>query len=118
MSIPGHHHEVVFSGDVREIDTDESGAAIGVILMFDADEPCDVPIMFPAERPGVSVRDRLWVRGRLAYEPMPHRRESLHVVRARGVDLVKRPRQASSQRAYHTLLLSSGVPLSEVLSCL
>jgi hypothetical protein len=66
MSIPGHHHEVVFSGDVREIDTDESGAAIGVILMLNADEPWKVPIMFPAARPGVSVGDRLWVRGRLA----------------------------------------------------
>ena len=45
MSIPGHHHEVVFIGDVREIDTDESGAAIGVILMLDGDQPCEVPQM-------------------------------------------------------------------------
>jgi hypothetical protein len=45
MSIPGPHHEVVFIGDVREIDTDGSGAAIGVILMLDGDEPCDVPHM-------------------------------------------------------------------------
>jgi hypothetical protein len=107
MSIPGHHHKVVFIGDVREIDTDGSGAVIGVILMLDADEPCDVSIMFPAARPGVLIGNRLGVRGRLAYEPMPHRRESLHVVRARGVYLVKRPRQASSQRAHHTPLLSS-----------
>ena len=107
MSIPGHHHEVVFIGDVREIDSDGSGAAIGVILMLDGDEPCEVPILFPAAWPGVSVGDRLWVRGRLAYEPKPHRRESLHGVRARGGDLVKRPRQASSQRAHHTPLLSS-----------
>jgi hypothetical protein len=45
MSIPGHHHEVVFIGDVREIVTDGSGAAIGVILMLDGDEPCEVPQM-------------------------------------------------------------------------
>jgi hypothetical protein len=55
MSIPGHHHKVVFIGDVRKIDTDGSGAVIGVILMLDADEPCDVSIMFPAARPGVLI---------------------------------------------------------------
>jgi hypothetical protein len=94
MSTPGHHNEVVIIGDVREVYTDESGAAIGVILMLDADEPCEVPIMFPAARPRVSIGDRLWVRGRLASEPIPQRRESLHFVRARWVDLVQRPRQA------------------------
>jgi hypothetical protein len=93
MSTPGHHNEVVLIGDVREVYTDGSGAAIGVILMVDADEPCEVPIMFPAARPGVSVGDRLWVRGGLAFEPMPNRRESLHFVRARWIDPVKRPRQ-------------------------
>jgi hypothetical protein len=82
-------------GDVREVYTDGSGAAIGVILMVNADEPCEVPIMFPAARPGVSVGDRLWVRGRLAFEPMPNHRESLHFVRARWIDLVKRLRQVS-----------------------
>jgi hypothetical protein len=95
MSIPGHHHKVVFIGDVRKIDTDGSGAVVGVILMLDADEPCDVSIMFPAARPGVLIGNRLGVRGRLAYEPMPHRRESLYVGRAWWIDLVKRPRQAS-----------------------
>jgi hypothetical protein len=74
MSIPGHYNEVVFIGDVREVYTDGSGAAIGVILMVDADAPCEVPIMFPAARPGVSVGDRLWVRGRLAFEPLRWRR--------------------------------------------
>jgi hypothetical protein len=93
MSIPGHYNEVVFIGDVREVYTDGSGAAMGVILMVDADAPCEVPIMFPAARPGVAVGDRLWVRGRLAVEPLPERRESLHFVRARWIDLVKRPRQ-------------------------
>ena len=81
--------------DVREIYMDGSGAVIGVILMLDADEPCDVSIMFPAARPGVLIGNRLGVRGRLAYEPMPHRRESLYVGRAWWIDLVKRPRQAS-----------------------
>jgi hypothetical protein len=93
MSTPGHHNEVVLVGDVREVYTDGSGVAIGVILIVDAEEPCEVPIMFPTVRPGVSVGDRLWVRGRLAFEPMPNRRESLHFVRARWIDLVKRPRQ-------------------------
>ena len=93
MSTSGHHNEIVLIGDVRELYTDGSGAAIGVILMVDAEEPCEVPIIFPAARPGVSVGDRLWVRGRLAFEPMPNRRESLHFVRARWIDLVARPRQ-------------------------
>ncbi len=95
MSLPGHHRVVIFIDDVRAIDTHGSGAATGVILRLDADEPCDVPIRFPAARPGVSIGDCLWVRSRLAYEPMPHCRESLHGVRARWVDLVKRPRQTS-----------------------
>jgi hypothetical protein len=77
-------------GDVREVYTDGSGAVIGVILMVDADEPCEVPIMFPAARPGVATGDRLWVRGRLAFEPMPSRRESLLFVQARYVDAVRR----------------------------
>ena len=94
MSIPGHHNEVVLLGDVREVYTDGSGAVIGVILMVDADEPCEVPIMFPAARPDVSVGDRLWVRGRLAFEPMPNRRESLHFVQARWIDQVKRRRES------------------------
>jgi hypothetical protein len=92
MSTPGHHNEIVLLGDVREVYTDGSGAVIGVILMVDADEPCEVPVMFPAARPGVAVGDRLWVRGRLAFEPTPNRREVLHFVRARWLDLVKRPR--------------------------
>jgi hypothetical protein len=48
MSPLGHHHEVVLVGDIREMNRDGSGAAIGVILMVDADEPCTVPIMFPS----------------------------------------------------------------------
>ena len=48
MSIPGHHHEVVLVGDIREVYTGGSGAAIGVILTRDADEPYDVPIRFPS----------------------------------------------------------------------
>jgi hypothetical protein len=94
MSIPGHHNEVGLVGDVREVYTDESGAAIGVILMVDADEPCEVPVMFPGVRPGVSVGDRLWVRGRLAFEPMSNRQESLHFVQARWIDPVKPTRRA------------------------
>jgi hypothetical protein len=94
MSIPGHHNEVVLLGDVREVYTDGNGAAMGVILMVDADEPCEVPIMFLAARHGVSVGDRLWVRGRLAFEPMPNRREPLLFVQARWIDLVKRSRRA------------------------
>jgi hypothetical protein len=91
MSTPGHHNEVVLMGDVREVYTDGSGAVIGVILMVDADEPCEVPIMFPAARPGVTTGERLWVRGRLAFEPMPSRHEALLFVQARYVDAVRRP---------------------------
>lgn len=94
MSTPGHHNDVVFVGDVREVYTDGNGAVIGVILMVDAGEPCEVPIMFPAARPGVSVGDRLWVRGRLAFEPMLHRQDALHFVQARWIDPVKRPQGA------------------------
>ena len=71
MSTPGHHHDVVVVGDVLELYTDERGAAIGVILLVDTEAPCEVPVMFPAARSGVSVGDRLWVRGRLAFEPAP-----------------------------------------------
>jgi hypothetical protein len=78
-------------GDVREVYTDGSGAVIGVILMVDADEPCEVPIMFPTAHPDVATGDRLWVRGRLAFEPMPSRREALHFVQARWVEAVRRP---------------------------
>jgi hypothetical protein len=95
MGTPGHHNEVVLIGDVREVYTDGNGAAIGVILMVDADEPCEVPIMFPSARPGVLVGNRLWARGRLAFEPMSNRQGSLHFVRARWVDRVKRPMQTS-----------------------
>jgi hypothetical protein len=91
MGTPGHHNEIVLVGDVGEVFTsDESGAVIGVILMVDADAPCEIPVMFPTARPGVTVGDRLWVRGRLAFEPMPSRRDSLHFVQARWIDLVRR----------------------------
>jgi hypothetical protein len=93
MSTPGHHNEVVLVGDVRDVYTAENGAVLGVILMVNADEPCEVPVMFPAARPGVSAGDRLWVRGRLAFEPMPNRQESLLFVQARWIDPVKRSRQ-------------------------
>ncbi len=93
MSTPGHHNEVVLLGDVRELYTDGSGAVIGVILMVDAEEPCEIPIMFPAARPDVAAGDRLWVRGRLAFEPMPSRREALHFVQARWIEAVRRAAQ-------------------------
>jgi hypothetical protein len=93
MSTPGHSNEVVLLGDVREVYTDASGAVSGVILLVDAGEPCEIPVMFAAARPGVSAGDRLWVRGRLAYEPMPDRRESLLFVQARWVEPVTRPGQ-------------------------
>jgi hypothetical protein len=94
MSPPGPHHEVVVVGDVLEISTDESDAVVGVILIVDAEAPCEVSVMFPAAWPGVSVGDRLWVRSRLAFEPMPNRRGSLYFVQARSVDPVKRRRGA------------------------
>jgi hypothetical protein len=94
MSTSGHHNDVVFVGDVLEIYADGTGAAIGVILMVDADAPCEVPVMFPSALPGVSVGDRLWVRGRPAFEPMPNRRGLLHFVQARHVDSVRRTRGA------------------------
>jgi hypothetical protein len=93
MSTPGHHNEVVLVGDVREVYADGSGAVIGVILLVDAGEACEVPVMFPAARPGVSAGDRLWVRGRLAFEPVPHRQEGLLFVQARWIESVTRPRQ-------------------------
>ena len=94
MSTPGHHHDVVVVGDVLELYTDERGAAVGVILMVDTEAPCEVPVMFPSALPGVSRGDRLWVRGRLAFEPAPNRRGSLHFVQARWIDPVTRPRRA------------------------
>jgi hypothetical protein len=94
MSIPGHQNELVLVGDVCEVYTDESGAILGVILLVNAGEPCEVPVMFPAPQPDVAVGDRLWVRGRLAFEPLPHGQESLLFVHARWIDAVKRPRLA------------------------
>jgi hypothetical protein len=93
MSIPGHHSEVVVVGDVREVSTDVSGAVIGVILLVDAGEACEVPVMFPAAQPGASVGDQLWVRGRLAFEPMPQRQAAFLFVQARWIEAVTRPRQ-------------------------
>jgi hypothetical protein len=94
MSTPGHYNEVVVVGDALELYTDESGAAVGVILMVDTEAPCEVPVMLPAARSGVSVGDRLWVRGRLAFEPAPNRRGSLHFVQAQHIDPVKRTQGA------------------------
>jgi hypothetical protein len=93
MSTPGHYNEVVLVGDVREVSTDENGAVIGVILLVDVGEACEVPVMFPAARLGVSVGDRLWVRGRLAFEPMPQPQAALLFVQARWIESVTRPRQ-------------------------
>jgi hypothetical protein len=93
MSTPGHYNEVVLVGDVHEVYTDSSGAVSGVILSVDAGEPCEVPVMFAAAQPGVSVGDRLWVRGWLACEPMPNRPESLLFVQARWIESVTRPGQ-------------------------
>lgn len=93
MSSPGHYNEVVVVGDVREVYTDGSGAVSGVILLVDAGEACDVPVMFPAARPGVSVGDRLWVRGRLTCDPIPQREGALLFVQARWMESVTRPRQ-------------------------
>jgi hypothetical protein len=92
MSTPGHHNEVVLVGEVREVYTDASGAVSGVILLVDAGEACDVPVMFPAAQPGVSAGDRLWVRGRLACEPVPPREGALLFVQARWIEPVARPR--------------------------
>jgi hypothetical protein len=92
MSTPGHYNEVVLIGDVREVSTDRDSTVIGVILIVNTDEPCEVPVMFPAARPGVSVGDRLWVRGRLAFEPMPNHRESLLFVQAQWIEPVPRSR--------------------------
>jgi hypothetical protein len=92
MSTPGHDNAVVVVGDVGEVVTDEHGTVIGVILMVDAGEPCEVPIMLPSDLPDVSVGDRLWVRGRLAWEPLSNRRGSLHFVQAQWIDPVRRAR--------------------------
>jgi hypothetical protein len=93
MSTPGHHNEVVLVGEVRDVSTDENGAVIGVILLVDAGEACEVPVMFPSARPGVAMGDRLWVRGRLACEPLPQRPASLLFVHARWIEPVTRLRQ-------------------------
>jgi hypothetical protein len=92
MSTPGHHNEVVLVGDVREASRDEDGAVIGVILLVNAAEACEVPVMFPAAQPAVSVGDRLWVRGRLVCEPMRQRQDALLFVQARWIAPVTRPR--------------------------
>ena len=92
MSTPGHYNEVVLVGDVGEVVTDADGVVIGVILMVDAGDSCEVPIMLPSDRPDVSVGDRLWVRGRLAFEPLPNRRGSLHFVQARWIAPLTRAR--------------------------
>jgi hypothetical protein len=94
MSIPGHHNEVILVGDVREVITDEKGAVIGVILMVDVGEPCEVPVLLPSNLPDVTIGDRLWVRGQLAFDPMPNRRGALHFVQARWIDPVKHARGA------------------------
>jgi hypothetical protein len=94
MSIPGHHNEVVLVGDVREVITDGRGAVIGVILMVDVGEPCEVPILLPSNLPDVAIGDRLWVRGQLAFDPIPNRRGALHFVQARWIDLVKHAKGA------------------------
>jgi hypothetical protein len=94
MSIPGHHNEVVLVGDVREVITDGKGAVIGAILMVDVGEPCEVPILLPSNPPDVAIGDRLWVRGQLAFDPMPNQRGALHFVQARWIDPVKRARGA------------------------
>jgi hypothetical protein len=91
MTTPGHFNEVILVGDIREVYTDGTGAVIGVILMVNADDPCEIPVMFPEGRSDMSVGNRLWARGRLAFEPMPNRREPLLFVHARWIEPV-RPR--------------------------
>ena len=95
MSTPGHYNDVVLVGDVRDVYTEGDGAVLGVILLVDAGEPCEVPVMFPAPRSGVSVGDRLWVRERLAFEPMSPRQAPLLFVQARWIDPVKHARGPS-----------------------
>ena len=92
MSSPGHYNEVILVGEVREVSTDENGAVIGVILLVDAGEACDVPVLFPAAQPGVAAGDRLWVRGRLVCEPRAQREGALLFVQARWIEAVARPR--------------------------
>jgi hypothetical protein len=90
MSTPGHHNDVVLVGDVRDVYTEGDSTILGVILLVDAGEPCEVPVMLPAPQAGLAVGDRLWVRGRLAFEPMAHGRQSLYFVRARWVEVMRR----------------------------
>ncbi len=94
MTTPGHYNEVVLVGDIRELYTDGNGAVIGVILVVNADEPCEVPVMFPTARTAMAVGDRLWARGRLAFEPMPNGRELLLFVQARWIEPITRLRGA------------------------
>jgi hypothetical protein len=100
MSSPGHHNEVVVVGEVREVSPDGRGAVSGVSLLVDAGAACDVPVVSPAARPGVSVGERLWVRGRLACAPRPQRPASLRVVQARRLETGTRPRPPSWQRRH------------------
>ncbi len=90
MSTPGHYNDVVLVGDVRDVYAESEDAALGVILLVDAGEPCEIPVMFPAAQPGLAVGDRLWVRGRLTFEPMAPRQEPLYFVRARWVEVLRR----------------------------
>ena len=62
MTTPGHHNDVVLVGDIRDVYTDGNGAVIGVILMVNADEPCEVPVMFPGARTGVGGRPLVGLR--------------------------------------------------------
>jgi hypothetical protein len=59
MSIPGHYNDVVLVGKVRDVYTEGDGAVRGVILLVDTGEPCEVPVIFPTPRSGISVGDRL-----------------------------------------------------------
>jgi hypothetical protein len=90
MTTPGHYNEVVLVGDIREVYTSEGGAVIGAILVVNADEPCEVPVMFPGAQTGIGVGDRVWARGRLASESMPNRLEALLFIQARWIALVSR----------------------------
>jgi hypothetical protein len=95
MSTPGHHNDVVLVGDVREVSADEHGAIIGVILLVDTGEACEVPVMLPAAQADVAVGDRLWVRGRLTCESIPPRQEALLFLQARWIEAVTQPRPPS-----------------------
>jgi hypothetical protein len=76
-------------GDVRDLCTEGSGAVVGVRLLVDTGEPGEVPIMFAAADPGVSVGDRPRVGGTLAFS-LPNRHEPLLCLRARWIDPVMR----------------------------